>query len=157
MFRSSTVCLAFGCALSRKHRCSTFLILVSYRARCVSRTFLVRDAMSSLLYLSRRIRGVQVVSYFFGFSVHTSQRSLPSLWSVTNVRRLSCHVMRLFCCNKNQSAWIDCSKNSKYEISWKNVRWEVHCSTLMGGRSGWRNDGYARTRTHMYTYIYAGR
>jgi len=126
-----------------------FLLLVSYRARCrVSCPFLVKDVTSSLLYLSRRRRDVQAISYFFGFSVHASQRSLPSLWSVTNVRRLSCQMMRLFCCNQNRSAWIDCSKNSKHEISRKNVRWELYYSMRMGGRSGWRNDGHTCTRTH---------
>ena len=111
--------------------------------------------MCSLLYLSRRRRDVQVVSYFFGFSVHASQRSLPSLWSFTNVRTISCQMICLFCCDQNRSAWIDCSKNCKYEIKRKNVRWELHCSVRMGGRSGWRNDGHAHT--HAHTCIYADR
>jgi hypothetical protein len=141
--------------LSWQRRRSIFLLLVSYRARCrVCCTFLARDVMSSPLYLSSGRRGVQVVSYFFGFSVLPLQRSLLSLWSVTNVRRLSCQMMLLLSCNQNRSAWIDCSKNSKYEISRKKSGGNciVPCAWVED-RAGGMVD--TRTRTHIHASVHA--
>jgi hypothetical protein len=106
-------------------------VLVSQKARCSVRHLFLWLLSSCLTEITALVR------------------------SVTHVRSISCRMMRLFCCNQSRSAWIDCSKNSTYEISRKNVGWELHCSMRMDGRSGWRNDGHAHT--HAHTCIYTGK
>jgi hypothetical protein len=62
----------------------------------------------------------------------------------------------LFCCNQNRSVWIDCSKNSKYEISREKKKSGGKCAVACA----WVDDragGMIDTRTHKHTCIYAGR